>query len=395
LTIAIVFEVFLPIVNGVVTTTINLAENLKKLGHRVIFIVPAWNAFSEPYINNIPIFYIRSIKSHMYPGLRFVSPWDREVKKILINENVEILHITGPWLLSLAAMKIAKTNKIPVIQVFHTLLYEDKYLYYLIRCWRLVPLSKRLAWKYFGLFVKYSDVITAPSNHACQILKSKYPKSIIKHILNGINLSDFENYSDYATLSANYNYFNHKTFLFVGRLGEEKSVSILLKAFQLAYQKDQELRLFIVGDGPGREEYEKTVKINSMDNSVFFLGRIPHKELLRSGLYHHCRALVTASITENQPMTVLEAIACNTPIIIPDVEGINELLDGNGISFSANNITDFADAMIRIAQDNVFYDHCTHAGQKWRERFDGMLVAKQFEKLYMETSNTLRNEKLF
>jgi len=382
LTIAIVLEVFLPIVNGVVTTTINLAKNLQRKGHKIIFIVPSWKAFDKPDVNGIPVFYISSIPTHMYPGIRFVSPWNHQVEKIMLKENVDILQITGPWLLSWSAIKAARRHNIPIIQTFHTLIYEDTYLRYFVKFNWLIPISRIFVWNYIGTFINKSDIMTAPSNHACRTIQSKFPKSIVKHILNGIDLSNFENNSDYDTLILKYPDFNHKTFLFVGRLGEEKSVSILLESFLQAQLEDQELKLFIVGDGPERKDYEKTVHDNSMENSVFFLGRLPHEELLHSGLIHHARAMVSASTTENQPITIIEAIACDTPIIIPNVDGINELLFDNGISFPGNNTKIFAEKMLELAHDDEMYQTFSNEGKKLKKEFDGMKVAEQFEELF-------------
>lgn len=382
MTIAIILEIFLPIVNGVVTTTINLAENLQKRGHKVIFIVPAWKAFDKPDIKGIPIYYISSIPTHMYPGIRFVSPWNRQVEKIILEEKVDVLQITGPWLLSWSGIKAARKHNIPVIQTFHTLIYEDTYLRYFVKLNWLVPISRIFVWNYIGLYIKKSDIMTAPSEHACRTIQSKFPKSIVKHILNGIDLSNFLNYSSFEQLILKYPEFNHKTFLFVGRLGEEKSVSVLLESFNIAKQKDEDLRLFIVGEGPDRKDYEKMVQAKSLNKSVFFLGRLPHEELLHSGLIHHARGMVSASTTENQPITIIEAIACDTPIIIPNVDGINELLFKNGTSFPENDTNAFAEKMLELANDDNLYQTYKNEGEKLKQEFDGMEIAEHFELLF-------------
>ena len=204
----------------------------------------------------------------------------------------------------------------------------------------------------------------------------------IQHIPNGIDLSIFRKFDDYESLQRNYKQFNRKSFLFIGRLGEEKAVSTLIKAFKLVNMQDPECKLFIVGDGPGLSEYKKMVETNSLEDSVFFLGRIPHKKLIQSGIIHHARAMVTASTTENQPMTILEAIACGTPIIIPDVDGINELLVNNGESFPEFNYTAFASKMLVLAEDDNLYQGYKEGSKKLREEFDGERVAREFEQLF-------------
>ncbi|HAK44653.1 MAG TPA: hypothetical protein DCO79_01860 [Spirochaeta sp.] len=389
MTIAIVLEIFLPTVNGVITATLNLAENLIKRGNKVIFIVPSWSKFTDKEINGIPVHYIPSIATYMYPGIRMISPSNRSMKKILEKEGVDIVHITGPWVVCRSAILSARRKKIPVIQSFHTLIYEDTYILYLCRTKLLIPLFRALSWWYIGRYVNKSDVMTAPSIHACNVIQEKFPKSITKHIRNGIDLKEFENCSSYEELSEKYPQFNDKTYVFVGRLGEEKAVSVLIEAFRLAWLKDRELRLFVIGDGPGKKIYERTVSENHMDDAIVFLGRLDHHELLTSGLYHYARALVTASTTENQPVTVLEAIGCSTPVIVPDVDGINELWSGNGMLFEANNAVDFADKLVKLANDEKLYQQCKLSGEKLKKKFDGMIIAEQFENLYNNVSEII------
>ena len=382
LVIGIVFEIFYPVVNGVITTSINLAKNLKRKGHDVYFMAPRWEEYAESEVEGIPVYYIDSKPTKAYPGMRIVSQFNKDVEKIIRDKKTDILHITGPWLLTLNAIKAAERNNIPVVHTFHTLFYEDLYLYYVFRSKKPVPFLKFLVWKYLKMFIKRSTVITAPSTHACKVLKQHFPGFEIKHIRNGVDLDLFNTFSDIKELQNKYSFFNKKTYLFLGRLGEEKSISVLLDAFKSAYKRDRELRLLIIGAGPGEDEYKAYVKNNSLDDVVRFMGRMPHKELLQSGIIHNSRALVTASVTENQPITVIEAIACNIPIIIPDVDGIKELLDNNGFSFPAGDVQCLSDILVKLASDDELHKHYCSEGTRIRKKFDGMYVASCFEEIY-------------
>ncbi|MDZ7793188.1 MAG: glycosyltransferase [Spirochaetia bacterium] len=409
LTIGIVFEIFLPVVNGVVTTTINLAENLAARGHRVLFIAPAWKDFQAAEVSGIEVHYVPSAATHVYPGIRLVSPWNRKVDRVLRQEGVELLHVTGPGLLSWSAMKAARRHGIPVLHTFHTLIYEDTYLYYALRSQHLLPLLRRAVWVYLKWFFDLSDAITAPSLHACRTLQEHFPQAQIEHIHNGIDFTDFPDFAEtgsktntasvggadgvhgrggFDALRRDYPGFNHKTFLFVGRLGEEKSVSVLLEAFRRAWALDPELRLFLVGDGPGRRVYEQITAEAGMEGAVTFVGRIDHGQLLASGLYQHARAMVTASTTENQPITVIEAMACGTPIIIPEVDGIMELLQGNGRCFAPGDARALARQLLQMANDNLLYRTCVAAAKLRRENFEGGRVAEQFERVYRKLTGT-------
>ena len=269
MTIAIIQEVFLPTVNGVITASIDLAVNLQKLGHKVIFIVPSWRKFKEPEVKGVPIHYIPSIASHIYPGIRFISPFSLKMDRIIRDEGVDVVHITGPWLLARSAIISARRRKIPVVQTFHTLIYEETYLIYFGRNRFLIPFLRKNVWWYIGRFVKKSDVMTAPSRHACETLTEHFPDIPVVHIRNGVDLDKFEEKNCKNSLKNKYPEFNGKSFIFVGRLGEEKSVSILVKAFAKAWMRDNELKLFLIGDGPGRKEYEKIVKSEGLENAIF------------------------------------------------------------------------------------------------------------------------------
>lgn len=159
----------------------------------------------------------------------------------------------------------------------------------------------------------------------------------------------------------------------------------LISAMGSVVTRMPEAHLFIVGAGPGQQRFELQTRRLKLRKHVHFLGRIPHEELLASGLIQHARAFVTASVTENQPMTVIEAICCGVPIVVPDVRGIRELMDGNGLLFPRADVAALADAMVEIASRDELYARFRARSFELRERFDGRNVAAEFETLYLET----------
>lgn len=385
MTVAFVFEIFYPTVNGVITSSVNLAENLIARGHRAIFIAPKSPQFGMPLIHGkIPVYYIESKESMIYPGMRTSLPWSKHAEAVLRKEGVDVVHITGPWLLGAAAIRAARKLDLPVVHTFHTMLHEPTYIKYFAKFNLLVPLFQAIAWEYFKPFIRRSDVMTGPSLYACEELETHYPGADIRHISNGVDISRFEKYSDFQETSRRYPPFNDRSFLFVGRLGAEKSVDQVINAMRLVVNELEDAQLFIVGAGPGQERYENQTRRLKLRRNVHFLGRIPHADLLQSGLIQHARGFVTASITENQPMTVIEAICCGVPIVVPDVRGIRELIDGNGLLFPKGDVEALAENMVRIASEERLYGEFRSRSFALRDRFDGRTVAETFEKLYTE-----------
>jgi 1,2-diacylglycerol 3-alpha-glucosyltransferase len=383
--IAFVFEIFYPTVNGIITSSVNLAENLIEQGHEVVFFAPRWKAYDQPLkVGRIPVRYFRSWYNWAYPGMRNALPWNRSVEVALRREGVEVVHITGPWLLTWATIRAAGRLGIPVVHTFHTMLHEPSYIVYMFRTNLIVPLIQAIAWSYYRMYVHRSRINTAPSRMARDQLAAHFPDEDVRLVSNGVDVERFRTYAGEEAVRTRFPQYNDRSFIFVGRLGQEKSVDELIDAMALVVRAIPEARLLIVGDGPSRRRYQAQVYRLGLSQSVFLLGRIPHAELLESGLIHHSLAFVTASTTENQPMTVIEAICCRIPAIVPDVAGITELVEENGVRFEAHNIESLAGAMQALAGNAELHARCVAATESMIARFDGRNVAQEFISVYRD-----------
>jgi glycosyltransferase involved in cell wall biosynthesis len=113
------------------------------------------------------------------------------------------------------------------------------------------------------------------------------------------------------------------TVLYVGRLSAEKGVATVLEAWRAELAAGP-LELLVVGDGPLRDELERTAPPN-----VRFHGRAAPSEVRR--LMLQSRALVLPSVWyEGQPIAALEALASGLPVLASRVGGIPSLLEPAG-----------------------------------------------------------------
>jgi glycosyltransferase involved in cell wall biosynthesis len=128
--------------------------------------------------------------------------------------------------------------------------------------------------------------------------------------------------------------------LFVGRLAEEKGVSVLLDAYR---QGHLTMPLKIVGDGPLRQTLEKQV---AELPHVTFLGRQNAKVVAQ--MMQKAQFLVFPSIWyEGFPLTIAEAYACKLPVIASNLGTMSEIVldEVTGLHFEAGNSTDLAHKM--------------------------------------------------
>ncbi|MBE9034022.1 glycosyltransferase family 4 protein [aff. Roholtiella sp. LEGE 12411] len=135
-------------------------------------------------------------------------------------------------------------------------------------------------------------------------------------------------------------YQRDQYLLFVGRLSEEKGISILIDTY---IQENLHIPLKIVGDGPLRQKLQTKVQNSGYYHVIEFLG-FQDKQVVLS-LMQHANLLVFPSIWyEGFPLTIAEAFACGLPVLVSKLGGLTEIVeDGvNGLYFEAGNSHDLA-----------------------------------------------------
>jgi glycosyltransferase involved in cell wall biosynthesis len=138
------------------------------------------------------------------------------------------------------------------------------------------------------------------------------------------------------------------TFVFVGRLTEQKALPVALAAIA----ELPEARLILVGDGPERGSLEQRASELGLDGRVRFVGSLPREEALR--YLAGARAAVLSSAWENLPHAAVEALAVGTPVVSTSVGGVPEVVhDGeNGLLVPPNDVAALTGALRAILTDD-------------------------------------------
>lgn len=142
-------------------------------------------------------------------------------------------------------------------------------------------------------------------------------------------------------------------FVVVGRAAREKGVHVALEAAKAAGQQ-----VSVVGTGPLLEE------LRSAHPEATFTGHVEASEVERR--MQSARAVVVPSLWfENASITVLEAMASGVPVIASAIGGIPEqVTDGvEGLLCTPGSVSSFADAMTRLASDDVLAGDIGAAGR--------------------------------
>jgi glycosyltransferase involved in cell wall biosynthesis len=107
------------------------------------------------------------------------------------------------------------------------------------------------------------------------------------------------------------------SLLFVGRLEKIKGVDLLLKALAAVKDELPQFELKIVGNGSQKEHLRQVTKELNLHSVVTFLGEVTGEKLAQE--YRQADLFILPSLSEGQPLTVLEAWANQTPVLVTNV----------------------------------------------------------------------------
>jgi glycosyltransferase involved in cell wall biosynthesis len=201
-------------------------------------------------------------------------------------------------------------------------------------------------------------------------------------IPNGVDLEEFEP----ATSSR----FDGKiNIVFVGRLLPNKGLEYLVEAARFVVAKRPEgIKFRIVGDGPHREQLEDLVAERGLMDYFDFLGQVPDvSEVLQAG-----GIFVRPSLTEGMPLTVLEAMSSQLPIIATRVAGTPELIIHNetGLLVEPANVMQLAETILRLIDSpdlarKLGQNARMFVEQQYKERYSWEIVASSMLSVYKST----------
>ena len=149
------------------------------------------------------------------------------------------------------------------------------------------------------------------------------------------------------------------TFVFVGRLTEQKALPVLLDAFEQV----EGATLEIVGEGAERASLERRVASGPLAGRVRFAGSLPRDQVLSQ--LAGARAAVLSSAWENLPHAAVEALAVGTPVVSTAVGGVPEVVHDrrNGLLVPPNDPDALAAAIRTMLEDDALHDDLASAAK--------------------------------
>lgn len=380
--IGIFSETYTPYISGLVTSEIMLKKALEKKGHIVYVITANLTNFKYEYDEKERVLRIPEIPTGIYDS-RLTSIYPIQAVNIVKGWKLDVIHSQTEFAIGTFARLFAKQYNIPLVHTYHTM-YED-YIHYITKGY-FQKSSKKLV-EYFTKFYCETTAteLIVPTHKTYKLFKEKYKFEKNVHIIpTGIEVERFfkENIDmkKVSELKKKLS-LSRKDFIiiFVGRLAQEKNVEFLLESQKDLADKFNNIKLLIVGDGPDKEKYEDYVEENHLKN-VIFTGKVDWEEM---PYYYHCaNILATASKTETQGLTVIEAMAGGiVPVCIKDESFVGTVVDElNGRIFQTKE--EYLDIVIELSKNKEKKDYFARQARIQAEHCGASYYADQVLDVY-------------
>ncbi len=366
---------FLPTTNGVVTSVINLRNELEKRGHdvRVLTLVQTDKNCSERNT-----YYIKSFSvGKIYPQARMMrSLATKEVKEI-IEWKPDIIHSQCEFSTYLFARHIAKKTNAPIIHTYHTV-YED-YTHYF-------SFSKRVGRQTVKMFTRAilrntQDVIV-PTDKVNKLLHDYHVKQPIYTVPTGIDLDRYAariSKEIIAQKKKELGILEHQfVLIYLGRVAKEKNIEEVVDYVGRVHS--QNIRLLIVGDGPDMKALRDYVEEVGADRYVIFTGRVDRDRV--NEYYQLGDVFVSASTSETQGLTYIEALASGVPLLCRKDECLDDVIDDGVNGFQYENFEEFSNYLKILDKDGKLDEKYKQSALEKAERFSTQRFGEDVEKIY-------------
>ncbi len=311
-------DTYPPEINGVANSTYILQRQLEAMGHDVYVITTnSQGGVASHWEEDGKVLRFKGAELKFLYGYVLTSPFHfqalQEIKKL----DLDIIHDQTEFGIGIFAHMCASQLNIPLVSTYHTT-YED-YTHYVnfLNSKTVDSLAKKMVAKLSKLYGNSSVAVISPSEKTKDMLLKYEIRKDISVIPTGLVLDDFspekENPEKTVEIRSKYGFEKDDVlFVSVGRLAQEKSIDVVISCFQQAKKENIPIKLLLVGGGPDYDSLLETIKNERLQDMIKLSGPLPKDEI--PDIYRAADAFISASLSETQGMTFIEALASGIPL---------------------------------------------------------------------------------
>lgn len=350
--IACVTDTYKPYVSGVVHFISLNRRYLEEHGHEV-WVFAFGDARADPPEPGVVL--SPGFKVHGRAGFRLGTRLTRKAHHLLATMGV--VHVDDPFVSGRLALSVCRRHHVPVVFTNHSRV--DLYPDYFLTALPNGSLDQALR-SYMRRFCRRVDLVVSPTATVAEVLRGLGVDVPIKVVRNGVDIAPFLRVArgfgaadDARVSTRRFLGLDPSDVLFAysGRLSPEKNLPLLVDAFAAVTRRVPGAGLMLIGDGPDRKAIEAAVERAGLSGSVHFTGMVPYEQM--PAHLSPCDVWVSASVTEVDPLTVIEAMAAGLPVVGAVAPGLSDTVEHGrtGLLARPDDVDALAACMERLALD--------------------------------------------
>jgi len=367
--ICIVTETYWPEMNGVANTLYHLVKGLVRLNCQIQLICPEHiNRSKDDLGEGIDVHVCKSMSLPGYAAVNIGYPSKKLIKHAWQISRPDVVYVATEGPLGWQAVKLANAMGLHIVSGFHTN-FQAYSRYYGLR------LLSTWVKRYLVSFHNKTASTIVPSGDQANLVRNMGVNEVAV-MGRGVDTELFAPERRCPQMRKAWGVKDNETvLLYVGRLAQEKNLSLAVKAYQQLKQQDQSLRFVMVGDGP-------LLSCLMQENpDIIFVGAQSGERLAQ--YYASADIFVFPSITETFGNVVLEAMASGLGVVAYDYAAAKKHIVSlyNGITVTMNDGNAFIDAVHCLCKNNLLLQKVRNNAAAHAQRFSWAVTVSRFIEL--------------
>ena len=248
---------------------------------------------------------------------------------------------------------------------------------------RLAVDYKLLGPLFKAIWIKASALIACSEGLKSRALRF-LPSAAIDVIPNGVDLERF-----FPSKTARRT--DELKLITVGRLSVTKRIEVLIHAVDILIKQGYKVRFSIVGGGAEEKSLRQLITGKNLTPFIELTGRVEPEKMPE--FYRGSDMYISATMQEGMSNAMLEAMASGLPVITTRCEGVDELIDKNGIVVEQAGIEPIAEAIKKLADDHDRYEQMSIGARTKAEQFTWKNAANDYLVCYREILDVTKGSK--
>lgn len=381
---------YYPEINGVATSVLTLKNELEHMGHTV-YVFTTTTPGAPKHEHNV--FRVPSLPCILITERRVGLFYQPKLASIIKKLELDLIHTHTEFSLGIFGRLMAREHKIPLLHTYHTI-YED-YTHYITSFKMIDKRAKAFVRVFTRVCCNHVEQVIVPTGKVKELLLKYNVSKDISVVPTGVNLKKFNpdlyQTEDIKRVKKEIGIGEEdKVLLYIGRISKEKNIGEIIEAMPEYMSKRKDVKFVLIGGGPDGEVLKARAAELSLKDRIIFTGPRPWDEI---GLYYQIGdVFVSASTSETQGLTYIEAMAAGLPVVAREDKCLEDILEAgyNGYSFTnKEELLKGLDAVLYQFADTPYKENSINKVRKYStEEF-----AKNIEVVYeeiMERSEILR-----